>query len=842
MGMKLFAGDAGDDEVYGDPVDDFEAGAASASDASRSVASEDGSGETGLPVLTGSIKHVINYQPDRSSLIARVEADDGGLVTVLGDLYLENEAPRIGMMIRAEGDWVTHPTFGRQFRAIGIIPDIPTSPAGIYRWLELGNVPGLGKVSIEKLRVHFGDDIVLVLEDPEKLREAGLSETQALTLGEAWRENHVADAGNFIWLLGCGLSSAQARSVIETHGEHARARVQRNPWAALADIQGIGLSTMDRIAEKNGNDLRGADRIISGFEEVLRRAARNGSTGVPSKTLLQDTCRLLFGKPFGSLDGGLQDQVRASYLKAMSGPTDQRRFVEVTGDLGKIRFIMQRRIRIAEEGAALVLALLRHAAAMPIDATRVLNAIEGADLPLDKTQQHAVLTMLASRVSCLTGGPGTGKTHLIKAVCAALRDVEPDISIVRAAPTGKAATLLGEDGMTVDRLLEWRPAFKGDAVQYNGGVFLRHEGNPIDADVVIIDESSMLDIEKAYFLLRAIDPERTRLILSGDANQIPSVGAGRFFRDVTNSDVIPTLRLSTIYRERGRGGIAKACQIIQNEGRAPTESIDNYKFHVERSPKSALARLTRFVSDVLPSRGLDPRRDLMVMTPRKAGDLGVYALNRHLKGVINPAGPQTPTIGIGVGEGRYEATAGDVVMHVNKNMLVTQTVDGVEQTTLIANGRVGRIVALEGEDEALDESLMSTKRTCAIVDFDGVEVVYRGADLKNLCLAYALSCHKAQGSQAPVAVTLIDDSHGHLPSRELMYTSMSRGERVSIVMGSVVAFRRAIARVEDTTRQTFLKVFLEQKDQSVRNLKQSLDDQQPRRGDEEISSTHACGP
>jgi exodeoxyribonuclease V alpha subunit len=680
------------------------------------------------------------------------------LVTAVGSLL----GVQVGENLRLRGQWVVDRRFGQQFKVESYATVKPASLVGIEKYLGSGLVPGIGKVMAGRLVATFGLTTLEVIEQhPERLTEVeGIGPVRSRRIGEAWAEQRqIKDV--MLFLQAHGVSTAYAIRIYKAYGERAIATVTENPYRLAFDIWGIGFVTADRIAAELGVSKTSPERAAAGVLHVLGEAAGEGHLFLPSGRLVETTAALLDIEP-GLVEGAIDEVAkRGQVVSAAEGAV----YLEA--------------LHTAESGAA---ALLRTLVATPqkpvqVDLERALSWFEAKQgLTLAPEQRQAIGEAIASKLLVITGGPGTGKTTLVNGIIQIL--AKKGRRILLAAPTGRAAKRLAEttgcEAKTIHRLLEFDPKQMA---------FKRHRDNPLEADLVIVDEASMIDVVLAYNLLKAIAPA-CQLVFVGDVDQLPSVGPGSFLGDIMRSGVAPVVRLAHIFRQAEKSQIIVSAHRV-NEGKMPVLETAggeaDFYFVEKQEPEEALAAIKLLLAERIPRRfGLDPRRDVQVLTPMHKGLLGAANLNTELQALLNPQGAT-------VARGNRLFRIGDKVMQVRNNYDLD-----------VFNGDIGRI---EGVDE--EERVVR-------VELDGRLVSYDYGLLDELVLAYACTIHKAQGSEYPCVIMPIHTQHYVMLQRNLIYTGMTRGRRLVVLVGSKRALALAVKNNRIEARYTQLARLLQE--------------------------------
>ena len=703
--------------------------------------------------LAGVIERVTFHQPDSGFCVLQLKAPGHkDLVAVVG--HASTVTP--GEYVEGTGQWVIDREYGRQFRADTLRLSAPTTPTGIEKYLGSGLVKGIGPVYAHRLVAQFGTEVFTIIEsDPDRLQQvAGIGPGRAQRILQGWREQKTIRAV-MVFLHSHGVSTAQAVRIAKQYGDAAIDRVQENPYRLARDIRGIGFRSADKIAAHLGMAPTDPRRVRAGVSFALLEATGQGHCGLPVDDLVRETVRLL------DVPADLVRQAIAD---------EQAQGTVVPQTIGDRDCVFLAGLARAEQGVAARLQALA-AGAPPWPAFPVDEAVTQAEarfgLTLAPSQRAAVRDALTHKVTVITGGPGVGKTTLVRTLLTILdaHGVRP----VLCAPTGRAAKRLsdtsGHPAQTIHRLLGAQP----------GRGFQHDEHDPLAADLVVVDECSMIDVTLMHHLLRAIPPQAS-VLLVGDADQLPSVGPGQVFRDILTADTLPIVRLTEVFRQAAHSRIVVNAHRI-NRGELPTwdrsgGSHQDFYFVEAAEPADAADKIVRLVTERIPhSFGLDPIRDVQVLCPMNRGDVGARHLNERLQEVLNPPGPAA------VDRFGWHFGPGDKVM---------QTVNDYDKD--VFNGDIGRITAVRTEDQELT------------IRFDDRDVLYDFADLDALVPAYATTIHKAQGSEYPAVVIPVTTQHYVMLQRPLLYTAVTRGQRLVVLVGQPKALAMAV-RTQATGRR-----------------------------------------
>ncbi len=712
--------------------------------------------------LGGAIERVTYFNEDSGYSVLKIlpekrypqaQARDG-TVTVVGVLPPLNE----GESAEFSGEWVTDPRYGRQFRAQQAFPIAPNTADGIVSYLSSGIVKGIGPRTAEKIVEYFGDDTIAILDsEPARIHEVPrLKPGLARGLIEAWAKNR-AERNILIYLQGLGVGAKFARRIFNEYGGQTQRIIENNPYQLAQDIFLIGFRKADQIARKMGLTAADPHRLRAGLHYALGELARDGHTFAPREQLLETCADLLGVDDAAALSLALQSQLMAGHLvedklqPADGGPS--------------IEGIYLPRYFRAETGVSALLRNIANSSSLILrdqdgaDWAQFLNRLSQRDgLSLSAQQSGAVRAALASKLSVLTGGPGTGKTTALQMLIEALR--EGDYQFRLASPTGRAAKRLGEatgeEASTIHRLL----GFSADE-----GGFEHDESNPLAADMVVIDEASMLDLQLFHSLLKALQPT-THLLLVGDVDQLPSVGAGNVLRDVIESGIARVTRLSQIFRQDDRSHIVSNAHRI-NQGQHPVtdnKASDFFFFNIS-DPAAVAEMIVEIVKHKAPARwGYDPVREIQVIAPMYRGAAGVNNLNERLQQELNSDFRLA------------QAKLGSRVFRVGDKVM--QTRNNYDKD--VFNGDIGFIDSIDDDDNSLEVAL------------DGRFVAYDYSEVDDLMHAYCISTHRSQGSEYPVVVMPILTQHYMMLQRNLLYTAITRAKRLVILVGTRQAAHIAV--------------------------------------------------
>ncbi|TWV18376.1 SF1B family DNA helicase RecD2 [Streptomyces albidoflavus] len=724
-----------------------------------------------LAVLEAVLERITYANEENGYTVARVDTGQGGgeLLTVVGALL----GAQPGEALRMEGRWGSHPQYGKQFTVENYTTVLPATVQGIRRYLGSGLIKGIGPRIADRITEHFGVDTLDVIEtDAKRLVEVpGLGPKRTKMIAAAWEEQK-AIKEVMVFLQGVGVTTSIAVRIYKKYADASISVVRNQPYRLAADVWGIGFLTADRIAQAVGIPHDSPDRVKAGLQYALSQSSDQGHVYLPEDRLIADAVKLL------QVDTGLVIDCLGELAADEEGVVREK----VPGPDGEpvtaVYLVPFHRAEVSL--AAQLLRLLRAPddrmpAFRDVDWEKALGWLaRRTGTELAPEQRDAVRLALTEKAAVLTGGPGCGKSFTVRSVVELAR--AKGAKVVLAAPTGRAAKrlaeLTGAEASTVHRLLELRPG--GDAAY--------DRERPLDADLVVVDEASMLDVLLANKLVKAVAPG-AHLLFVGDVDQLPSVGAGEVLRDLlADGGPIPSVRLTRIFRQAQRSGVVTNAHRI-NAGTPPlTQGLDDFFLFVEDDTEE-VGRLTVDVAARrVPARfGLDPRRDIQVLAPMHRGPAGAGALNGLLQQAITPARPDLPEKRFG---GRV-FRVGDKVTQIRNNY--EKGLNGV------FNGTVGVVTALNTEEQRL-----------TVLTDEDEEVPYDFDELDELAHAYAVTIHRSQGSEYPAVVVPVTTSAWMMLQRNLLYTAVTRAKKLVVLVGSRKAIGQAVRTVSAGRRCTAL--------------------------------------
>jgi exodeoxyribonuclease V alpha subunit len=717
-----------------------------------------------LEKVRGTLERITYYNEDNSFTIARLMPEGGrDVVTVMGTF----SHPVIGETYICSGNWTMHPQWGAQMSVVRHEVVRPATAAAIERYLGSGMVKGVGPVTAKRIVAKFGDRALDIIETTpdELLSVPGLGAKTLATIKSAWQEQS-AVRNVMVFLQSHGITPTYAAKIFKKYQNQSIAIVEQNPFQLATDIWGIGFKTADQIARNMGFAEDDHRRLEAGLVYVMNQAVDTGGNVYLTKEELTQESALVLGDH--NIDDALTTLLGSDRLIA------EKITVAGISETG----IYTPELYEAEKNIAVRLRelLANPVRTTPVSSNQIIKA--DGDMPLSDEQLAAVRLTLTSRVIAITGGPGVGKTTTTKAIVQAFK--EKGKAVLLASPTGRAAKRLSEvtgfPAVTVHRLLAFDP---------KKGGFQRNEESPLECDMLLVDESSMLDTPLTNSLLSAV-PNSAQVIFVGDVDQLPSVGPGNILRDILSSGVVPVARLTKVFRQAAQSAIISGAHAI-NVGRmpylaGPREPGSDFVFIEEEDPERLARKIVAIATNSLTKRGFAVS-DVQVLAPLQRGSAGSMFLNELLQQAINPPREDRPEIR----RGSRLFRLGDRVIQLRNNY-----------DKQVYNGDIGVVSSVDVTDTAMR------------VVFDGREVAYENPELDELALAYSLSIHKSQGSEFPAVIIALHTQHYTLLQRNLIYTALTRAKKMAVLVGSKRALAMAVKNDKQATRHTRLKQRLRQ--------------------------------
>ncbi|HDR14066.1 MAG TPA: ATP-dependent RecD-like DNA helicase [Desulfobacteraceae bacterium] len=711
--------------------------------------------------LQGQIERVTYTNDENGYTIAKVRIyGRRDLVTIVGNLM----SPTPGEIIRMRGEWTNHPRYGEQFKIVRYKSMVPASVYGIEKYLGSGLIKGIGPVMAKRIVKVFGKDTFEIIENEiEKLSDVhGIGKKRIGMIKKAWDEQkEIREV--MVFLQSHGVSSGYATKIFKQYGDCSIEVVKENPYRLAMDIFGIGFVTADRIAEKLGFPRDSELRAEAGILYVLNQFSEEGHVYYPHDPLIDKCAEVL----------DIEKEIVKTALRSISA---QKKVVieDINQEAGG-KAVYPAKYHVSETSAAARIKTLSEGlkSIRSVNSEKAVQWVQGRlSINLAEKQVEAVKKAIENKFMVITGGPGTGKTTIINAILKIFSVLK--IRVLLAAPTGRAAKKMTEAtgymAKTIHRLLEY-------SIQKGG--FQKNEEHPLDCDLLILDETSMIDIILMHHLLKAV-PLHATVILVGDVNQLPSVGAGNVLKDIIGSGAVPVVELKEIFRQAKESLIIVNAHRINNGIVPPLKSsrekLEDFYFIEQEDPEEVLKTILDLVRRRIPSRfDFDPIEDIQVLSPMHKGTVGAMRLNNELQKELNPSG--------------CELTRGGRAFRVmDKVMQVRNNYDKE-----VFNGDIGRITRIDPETQEV------------LISFEGREVSYEYMDLDELILAYAVSVHKSQGSEYPAVIIPLLPQHYVLLQRNLLYTAVTRGRKLVIIVGSKKALGIAVKNNRTEKRYTYLK-------------------------------------
>ncbi len=708
--------------------------------------------------IKGAVEQILFQDDESSYTVFKLDSPirPNHLITVVGVF----PAISIGETMEIEGRWINHPTYGQQFKAESYHSVYPVTVAGITKFLGSGLIKGIGPATAKRIVDTFQEDTLSIIENyPEKLNEIeGIGRKKIDIITKGWSEQkQVKDL--MLFLAGHNISTTLALKIYRHYGNRAIGVLQQDPYQMVYDITGVGFKTADKIALDLGMPADSASRIKAGVHFVLHEGTDEGHVYFPKEDLVRNSAELL---------GVDQERIEV----AVETLLQERRLVREDDNL-YISKLHHYEVEIVNR----LHRLISQPADLP-DTARLdeeIGAVESRmGIAFDELQKEAIRKAAFRRILVVTGGPGTGKTTMVRAMLDLFSG--RNMRVALTAPTGRAAKRLeettGHESKTIHRLLEFNPRM---------ALFTRDEHHTLEYDVIIVDEMSMIDLPLFYALVKGVH-HRTRLVLVGDVDQLPAVGPGNVLLDIITSNVVEVVRLSRIFRQSGDSDIISNAHRI-NCGEFPVFSQgedSNFFFIFEEDPGKAVHKIKNLCVRRIPQKyKVDPVMDIQVITPMYKGDIGANTLNTVLQNALNPRGRELQ-------RGGKTFRVGDKVMQIRNNY-----------TKEVYNGDIGRVCYINLEEQEL------------IVDFGGRKIGYEFVELDEIILAYAITVHKAQGSEYPVIIMPVLTQHFVMLQRNLLYTAVTRAKSLFVMVGTKKALSMAIKNNKMTDRHSSLAVRLQ---------------------------------
>jgi len=704
-----------------------------------------------MEYLTGVVERITYTNEENGFSVIKIKSKGHyDLVTAVGNLAAVN----VGASVELKGEWKHDSKYGKQFNVFEYQETVPATVSGIEKYLGSGLIKGIGPVNAKRIVKHFKEDTIRIIdEEPDRLLEVeGIGPKRVEMIKNGWQEQKEIK-NVMLFLQSNGVSTSYAVKIYKTYGNESIGIVKSNPYRLADDIWGIGFKTADKIARQLGFDENSFERCRSGILYVLNELSNEGHCYAEKEQLISEAEKML------GLDAELINSTIDRMIEEKSIILDDENAVYLppfyyseTGTAKRIREILS-----------------SHSFYNNTDADKVIKMVqEECGIEYDEVQMEAIKTAAKSKFMVLTGGPGTGKTTTTRSIIKVFQKF--GAKVLLAAPTGRAAKRMSEtcgmEAKTIHRLLEYKPP-EG---------YKKNEENPLDCDVLIIDETSMVDIILMYNLLKAV-PDNAIVILVGDVDQLPSVGAGNVLRDIIDSEAVNVVKLTRIFRQaQGSLIITNAHRINKGEfPRLKGGKNSNFFFIEEENPERIVGTIKELCSERLPKYyGVDPVNDIQVLCPMQKGETGVYNLNVVLQEALNPS--QTY-----IKYGGISYRLNDKVMQIKNNY-----------DKNVFNGDIGIIESIDTEDRTL------------VVNFDGNLVSYDVTELDEVVLAYATTIHKSQGSEYKIVVAPFTTQHYIMLQRNLLYTCVTRAKEVFVLVGTKKAIGMALSNNKTQKRNTKL--------------------------------------
>jgi exodeoxyribonuclease V alpha subunit len=702
-----------------------------------------------LVTIEGDLERITYFNEENHYTIAKIKPfNTPNIVTVVGHMA----AVRPGEALQVKGKWEAHPRYGQQLKISSYSVLLPATVDGIQKYLQSGIIKGIGPKMAGRIVNHFGTQTFEIIENsPYRLMEVeGLGKKKIDLIHHAWKDHHVVrELMHFLQAV--GLKPAWSAKIIQAYGPKAEEVIRHDPYRLPIDIPDISFYTADAVAQKLGKAKRGPERTRAVILHILQEFINDGNTFTPKDQLLEQG-KALFQIEKETIEKELQDLVADDEITVETFSNGQPESVY-------LNFMRRAEFDLANRLKAF---LSVNVDASDLDSEHILNKVrQNLAIQLSDDQLNALEKILSHRMVIITGGPGTGKTTLIRSVNAVFK--AHGKSVLLAAPTGRAAKRLsevtGRDAKTIHRLLEYSP---------QDASFGKNPDNPLDADVVIIDEASMVDLLLMFHLLRAV-PMKALLVMVGDVFQLPPVGPGNMLADMLKSEAIPVFYLNKIFRQaRESAIILNAHKVRQGDFPAlasadDPDTLSEFYFIEQRNPDKITSTIVELCQSAIPKNfSFDPLDDIQVLTPMHKGVVGTINLNQILQRALNPNPETIQSMGVWF-------KTGDKVMHLKNNYQKE-----------VFNGDIGRIDSVDKKNQMV------------MVDYDGRIVNYDAMEMNEITLAYAISVHKSQGSEYPAVIVPMMTQHYPMLQRNLLYTAITRGKKLVVLIGSKRALEIAL--------------------------------------------------
>jgi exodeoxyribonuclease V alpha subunit len=719
-------------------------------------------------VLEGYLESITFRNEASKYTVARFSTGAGGKpITVVG--FIDNAVA--GQALKLTGKWITHPRYGQQFDIAASEVTIPATVDGLREYLTSGIIRGLGPATVSRIISHFGERTIDVLNhEPERLTQiSGIGEAKAASIADQWRA-HCTVSEIMDLLQQHGLKGSYGPKIYRLYGSQSLEILRKTPYRLADDMVGTGFYIADTIARKTGAAPCEPDRARAIIEHILRDGVSAGHVFLPLDRILRKMQTLFEIDPDTAADA-VASLAEEEKIIVENVPNPEKEETE------EVRAVFLHLLYHFEKHIAQRIAAMQSVAMkdLPIEKTRLLAMVEDRFLlRLSRDQREALETMLSCRVSILTGGPGTGKTTLIKSIAAAFSEMKKRVCL--AAPTGRAARRISEVTLrpahTIHKLLGYN---------FEAQTFEKNTDDPIDADVIIVDEASMIDTALMHHLLLAVRVN-ARLILVGDMFQLPPVGPGNILFDLIRSDTVPVCHLNEIFRQAGESPIVTNAHLIR-EGRCPElilfennrKTLSEFLFIEADTPEKIAAEIVALCTETLPEAfDLRASEDIQVLSPVHKGEAGTINLNSLLQASLNPGGESIPGL-------QHAFKTGDRVMHVKNNYQKE-----------VFNGDTGIVTGADPENREI------------AVDFYGRKVSYTPEDMDEITLGYAITIHKSQGSEYPAIIIPLTTQHYMMLQRNLIYTAVTRAKNIVVMVGTRKALTIALKNNRPHRRLTSL--------------------------------------